>query len=74
MISSLNKKLNEHKISNLHQVSLKFNLAPDFANLERTYAKHNANQTSLLDERFYESLINYVEKTSHSNRSTFKNA
>ena len=71
-ISSLNKKLNEHKISNLHQVSLKLNLAPDFANLERTYAKHNANQTSLLDERFYESLINYVEKTSHSNSQRLK--
>ena len=71
-ISSLNKKLNEHKISNLHQVSLKLNLASDFANLERTYAKHNANQTSLLDERFYESLINYVEKTSHSNSQRLK--
>lgn len=71
-VASLNNRLNEHKISNLEKVALRLNLSPDFASLESTYRKHDAEQTSLLDEDFYQSLIYYVEKSSWSNSKRLK--
>lgn len=71
-ISSLNSDLNKYKISNLNKVVLQLNLSPDFANLERTYKKHNAGEASLFDEGFYQSLIYYVERTSHSKSKNLK--
>ena len=71
-IASLNNRLNEHQISNLSKVSMRLNLSPDFANLERTHQKHSIDETSLLDESFYQSLIYYVERSSHSNSCRLK--
>lgn len=71
-ITSLNNRLNKHQISNLNKVSMRLNLSPDFANLERTYKKHSVDEASLLDEGFYQSLIYYVERSSHSKSKRLK--
>ena len=61
-VREINTELNNQKISNLSEITLNLEIHPAFESLLNTLDKHDIEDASLLDDSFYSTLANFVNK------------
>ncbi|QIO05870.1 coiled-coil domain-containing protein [Acinetobacter shaoyimingii] len=73
VVAMINKKLNQHQISNLTEIRLHLETVSDFDALKNTLDKYNISGETLAEESFYLSLIAFFNKHQEKGRLKMAN-
>lgn len=73
VVTMINKKLNQHQISNLTEIRLHLETVSDFDALKNTLDKYNISGETLAEESFYLSLIAFFNKHQEKGRLKMAN-
>ncbi|WP_168407138.1 hypothetical protein [Acinetobacter indicus] len=73
VVKMINKKLNQHQISNLTEIRLHLETVSDFDALKSTLDKYNISGETLAEESFYLSLISFFNKHQEKGRLKMAN-